>query len=87
MTVKEIFKVEHTTSTEKLVLLYLQHRGCGKRHTEIKHEEIIKSCNISQSSVNRALKGLESKGLIDVLYQRGYSLAKHIKLINNDKEV
>ncbi|ENL4423735.1 MULTISPECIES: hypothetical protein [Bacillus cereus group] len=87
MTVKEIFKVDYTTSNEKLVLLYLQHRGCGKKHTEVKHEEIIKSCNISQSSVNRALKGLENKELIDVFYQRGHSQAKHIKIIRTDKEV
>ena len=87
MTVKEIFKVEHTTSTEKLVLLFLQHKGCGEEYTEIKHEEIIKSCNISQSSVNRSLKGLENKGLIDVFYRRGHSLAKHIKIISNNKEV
>lgn len=80
MTVKEIFKVQETTSTEKLVLLYLYQRGCAKKHTEVKHADIIENCNISQSSVNRALKGLESKNMIDVFYQVGYTYAKHIKI-------
>jgi DNA-binding MarR family transcriptional regulator len=86
LTVKEIFKVQETTSTEKLVLLYLYQRGCTKKHIEVKHADIIENCNISQSSVNRALKGLENKKLIDVCYQSGYTYAKHIKIILGNKE-
>ncbi|MED3201350.1 MarR family transcriptional regulator [Bacillus toyonensis] len=86
MTTKDIFKIQETTSTEKLVLLYLHQRGCSKKHIEVKFVEIMENCNISRSSVNRALKGLENKELIDVFYQAGYVYAKHIKIMLEDKE-
>lgn len=87
MTTKEIFKVKETTPTEKLVLLYLHQQGCGKQHKKIKIEDVIENCNLSRSSVGRAFKGLEEKGLTDVFYQRGKNQAKHIKIILKDKEV
>ncbi|MCE9706605.1 hypothetical protein GFH33_31420 (plasmid) [Bacillus thuringiensis] len=80
MTVKQVFDIKEVTQTEKLVLIYLYQRGCEKKHTEVKHADIIEKCNISQSSVNRTLKSLESKSLIDVFYQSGYKQAKHIKI-------
>lgn len=87
LTIKDIFEVQETTPTEKLVLLYLHQQGCAKQHKKIKIEDVIEHCNLSRSSVGRAFKGLEEKGLTDVFYQRGKNQAKHIKIIFKDKEV
>ncbi|MGA4501715.1 MULTISPECIES: MarR family transcriptional regulator [Bacillus] len=86
MTVKQVFDIKELTQTEKLVLIYLYQRGCAKGHKVVKHADIIEKCSISQSSVNRALKSLESKNLIDVFYQIGYRQAKHIKITLGKEE-
>ncbi|HDR4863383.1 hypothetical protein ACS47_04905 [Bacillus cereus] len=87
MTTQDIFKVQDTTSNEKLILLYLYQEGCAKQHKRITIEDIIEHCNLSRSSVKRAFKGLEEKGLTDIFYQRGKNQAKHIKITFKDKEV
>lgn len=86
MTQDDVFAVQETTSIEKLVLLYLHKRGCSETHVEVKFEDIMKNCNISRSSVKRALKGLEAKKIIDIFYQSGYIYAKHIKITLGKEE-
>jgi DNA-binding MarR family transcriptional regulator len=86
LTLSEVFEVDETTSTEKLVLLYLYERGCVEKHTVVRFEDIIQKCHISRSSVKRALKGLENAGFIDIFYQRGHNQSKHIKITIGTEE-
>lgn len=86
MTQDDVFAVQETTSTEKLILLYLHKRGCSKKHIEVKIDDIAYNCNLSRSSVTRALKGLEVKKIIDIFYQSGYIYAKHIKITLGKEE-
>ncbi|WP_095022257.1 hypothetical protein [Bacillus thuringiensis] len=86
MTLSEVFEVNETTSTEKLVLLFLYEQGCAKEHTRIRLDDVVQKCNVSRSSVKRALKFLEEKNLINVFYQRGNNQAKHIKITLGKEE-